>query len=189
MWKQLSVWLRNISIGWVTALFAVIFLVFTATVLPAQSAQVDPGSEQLGSPDLSFFYSTDQLYAMAKSYGEAGRVEYVKARFSFDVIWPLIYTAFLVTAISWLFSKGLGEKSRWHIANLVPTWAMILDFLENGSTSIVMARYPHLTPGIAHLAPFFTAIKWILVSASCILLIIGIVVGVFAAYRTWKNRT
>ena len=187
MWRRLSNWLQKNSTGWLAALFTVIFLVFTATVLPAQSAKADPGSEEVGSPDLSFFYSVDELYGMAESYGAVGRVEYVKARFGFDVIWPLVYTAFLVTAISWLFAKGLARNSNWQKSNILPIWAMIFDFFENGSTSLVMARYPTLPPGIAHIAPFFTAIKWILVSGSFILLIIGVVVGVSAAFKNSKR--
>jgi len=189
MWQRISEWLAKVSTGWVTAIFTLIFLVFTATVLPAQSAKADLGDDGVGSPDLSFFYSVDQLYTMAESYGEIGRAAYIRARFSFDVIWPLVYTAFLGTALSWTFSKAFGPSSKWQPFNLAPILAMLFDFLENSSTSLVMARYPSRTLLVDNLAPFFTAIKWVWVYASFGLLIIGGVVGILRWGKEKPYRT
>lgn len=50
---------------------------------------------------------------------------------------------------------------------------MVLDYLENSAASLVMARYPALTPGVVHLAPVFTLAKWIFVTGSFGLLLIG----------------
>ncbi len=84
----------------------------------------------VATPDLSFMYSVNDLYEMAESYGEQGRSDYVRARFTFDLVWPIVYTFFLVTSISWLFGKATpAEKSIWQRANLVPLLAMVLDYL------------------------------------------------------------
>ena len=61
--------------------------------------------------------------------------------------------------LSWLLNKTFSQGSKWRLLNLVPLAAMLLDFLENTMTSLVMARYPlHCPPGEI-LAPIFTPIK------------------------------
>ena len=69
----------------VTVSALVLFIVFMVTVLPSQS---ENAREQSGesSPDMSFFFTVDELYEIAESYGEAGRDAYVKARFTFDLV-------------------------------------------------------------------------------------------------------
>lgn len=108
---------------------------------------------------------------MADSYGVAGRAAYIRARFSFDLIWPVVYTLLLLTGISWLAKRVLSTASPFQIINLFPFLAIIFDLLENLSTSFVMARYPALSPLIGFLAPVFSAIKWIFVILNFLILL------------------
>ena len=110
------------------------------------------------------------------------RSAYVRARFTFDLIWPLVYTFFLATAISWLF-RG-ASAALLHRLNLVPIFGAVFDYLENISTSLVMLRYPQPTPFVDQLAPFLTLVKWILVYGSFAVLLAG--VGVAAV--GWMRR-
>lgn len=174
MWKNLAEWLHKISTGWLTLAGLIIFLAFTAFVLPGQSAQADQISQGADTPDLSFYYSIDELYQMAETYGDEGRREYIKARFTFDLLWPIVYTLFLATSLSWLFRRVFPTQSGWQLANLAPVLGMIFDYLENISTSLVMFRYPARTFVIDFLAPIFTSIKWIFVGGSFVLLLIGL---------------
>jgi hypothetical protein len=135
MWKTLSDWLHHVSRDWVALFCLIVFVLFTALVLPMQSAQAEVAAGDVRSPDTSFYYTAQDLYRMAEGYGEAGRRAYVRARFTFDLVWPLVYTAFLCTAISWLTRRAFGASSRWQRANLVPVWAALLDYAENSSTS------------------------------------------------------
>ncbi len=102
-----------------------------------------------------------------------GRAYYIRARWTFDVIWPVVYTAFLALSLSWVYWRAFAPASRWQWANLVPLAGMLFDCLENSPASLVMARYPDLTPGVAHLAPLFTLLKWLFVTGSFVLLFIG----------------
>jgi hypothetical protein len=181
----MSNWLRKISSGWVTLIALIVFVLFTALVLPRQSARsaVETGAE--GSPDTSFFYSADDLYQFAESYGPEGRAAYIRSRLSFDVIWPIVYTAFLATAISWLFSRTFPLDSWWQRLNLVPVMGMLLDYLENLSTVIVMARYPDTTAIIDTLAPVFTLLKWTFVNGSFVVLLVG---GLIAGWRRLRRK-
>ena len=102
MWKRISDRLHQVSNGWVALSALAIFLLFSALILPGQAANAESDTGSAESPDTSFYYSAGDLYRMAEVYGEQGRQAYVRARFTFDVIWPLVYTIFLSTAISWI---------------------------------------------------------------------------------------
>ncbi len=188
MLKRISDWLQRVSSGWVTLCALVIFTLFTALVLPGQAARAETDAGDAGTPDLSFYYSVGDLYRMAEAYGEQGRAAYVRARFTFDVVWPLVYTAFLCTATSWVYGRAVRPGSRWRRANLAPLLAMCFDFLENLSTSLVMYRYPDKTAVVDALAPVFTMAKWVLVSGSFVLLLGGVVVIVWQWFRKRSNR-
>ena len=172
---KLSNWFYKISNGRLTLIAVVVFFLFTALVLPGQASQAEDSSGGAGTPDLSFTYTPADLYRWADQYGEAGRIEYVRARFTFDIVWPLIYGFFLMTTTSWLFNQALAANSRWRLYNLSALLAMYFDFLENVSTSLVMYRYPQVTYIIDWLAALFTPVKWILVGVSFGLMIIGLV--------------
>jgi uncharacterized membrane protein len=185
MWFRLSRWLSKFSSNWVALIGLVVFMLFTILMLPKQTANEDSAMVGVGSPDLSIYYSSADLYNMAEAYGEAGRAKYIQVRFTFDLIWPIVYTFFLVTSISWVFAKAFLPKSNWQLANLAPVLGMVFDYLENIAASWVMWRYPLRTPVVDWLAGVFTAFKWILISGSFILLLIGI----FVAVIRWVRRT
>jgi hypothetical protein len=180
MFTQVSDWLYRASNGWVTLGALVLFAAFSALVLPRQSARADVETGGAGSPDTSFLYSSEDLYHIAEAYGEQGRAAYVRARYTFDLIWPLVYVLFLTSGISWTYGRAFEEGSRWRRANLLPLLAALADYLENLATSVVMLRYPARTDVLDVLAPVFTATKWALIGASFAALIAG------AAIAAWR---
>ena len=188
MWTRISDWLSQVSTGWMALAGLVIFLLFSALVLPRQSAAAEEVAGGAGSPDTSIFYSPADLYQMAEAYGEEGRSAYIRARFTFDVIWPLVYTLFLGTAISWLFGRAFASDSRLQRANLAPVLGALFDYLENVSTSLVMLRYPDQTAVVDVLAPVFTLLKWVFVGGSFVLLSAGVVAVLWHWLRN-RNRT
>jgi len=172
--------------GWAALLSLLVFLLFGALVLPIQSRAAENCSASVGSPDTSLVYSARDLYQMAEFYGEAGREAYIRARFSFGLVFPLVYTFFLVTCISWLLSKALPVSSSWRVLNLVPLAGMVFDFLENFSASAVIGRYPLESPLAAALAPAFTFMKWVFVGGSFLLLAASLVI--FLLSTLLKNK-
>ena len=174
MFADISSGLRRLSRGWVALAALLVFVAFMILVLPAQSKEAESINGGKASPDTSFLYSRDALYQMAKSYGEQGRQAYIHARFTFDLIFPVVYGFFLVTGISWLFAHSLAPASRWQWLNLTPVLGMLFDYLENISASLVFARYPQPTPVIDSLAPIFSAIKWLFVYGSFGVLLVAV---------------
>ena len=185
MFSNLSNWFLKFSTGPITLAFLVVFFVFSALVLPDQAARAEVYSGEVGSPDTSLFYTADDLYGFAEAYGTDGRAAYIRARYTFDVVWPLVYLAFLVTTISWLVKRLNLEWRTWGRLNLLPIAGVLFDFLENMSAATVMARYPQTTPVLAHLAGVFTLVKWLFVGGSFIVLV-GLLI--FVLVRTIKNK-
>lgn len=149
-----------------------------ALVLPSQASQAEEASGGAGSPDTSFWYSASDLYRFADTYGEAGRAAYVRARWTFDLVFPLVYAFFLITSVSWTFAYATPPGSFWRLVNLFPFAGMLFDYLENSATSLVMVRYPQLTPLAASAAPFLTGVKWFFVMGSFVWLMFGIVMAI-----------
>jgi hypothetical protein len=173
--EKLSRNIYRVSRGWVALAAILLFVLFSALTLPGQSRLTQTYSQGSGSPDTSFFYSADDLYTMAGLYGEQGRAAYLKARWTFDLAFPIVYTFFFITANSWLLSQVLKPGSKWRLLNLFPLAAFLLDLLENTGTSLVMAFYPlHNLPGEL-LAPLFTLLKWAAVSCSMLILVFAVV--------------
>jgi hypothetical protein len=179
----LSRWLYRISKGWLVVVAIVLFFVFTPVVLPQQAARFEDAAGPGPSPDQSFFYSPSDLYRMAGAFGEAGRAAYVRARWTFDVIWPLVYAFFLATTISWLGKRAFAEQSPWRLLNLVPVAGLLLDYAENICTSLVIGRYPAQTPVVDRLATVFTPLKWVFVGGSFVVL----VAVAIAALVQWRR--
>lgn len=176
---RFSNWLVAQSKGWLVVLCVVIFVLFMIFVLPNQAAKADEYAQGMGSPDTSFYYSPEKLFEMAEAYGEKGRQAYVRARFSFDLIFPLVYGAFLVTLISWLAGRAFDLGSRWRYLNLIPVVGVIFDLLENTATSLVMAGFPERRLVAAQLAPVFTLVKWGFVYGSFFVLAIVLAIWVY----------
>ena len=181
MWRRLSDWLYRISNGWVVLSALIIFLLFIGLVMPGQASQAV--ARGAASPDLTFYYTAGDLYKMAEAYGAAGRQAYVRVRFTFDLIFPLVYLLFLCTGISWIYGRVFPPDSVSRLANLAPVLAAAFDYLENLSASLVMARYPVQTPVVDRLAAVFTMTKWVLVSGSIALLLAGVVVRIWLWVR------
>lgn len=160
-----------------------IFIIFLVAVLPWESER---SSERLGfdrTPDTSFIYNQADLYEMAEAYGEEGRSYYIHSRFTFDIIWPLVYFFFLWSGITLVLKRFSSRLIRGLL--LLPLFGAVFDFLENSGASLVMYRYPAETILIDQLTPVFTFFKWIFIYSSFILLLVG--AGVSLYYKFKKN--
>lgn len=162
-------------------LSVIIFALFLIFILPEVSDRSYEVTQTSDSPDGSFFYTPKKLYSVAEQYGESGRSYYIKERFSFDVIWPLVYWFFLTASLTVLYQSITSAK--WQLLNLLPFFGVLFDYLENLSTSAVMFFYPNKVPVISWTAPFFTSIKWVCIYASFVLIIIGVIWQIILTFR------
>ena len=140
MLNRISKSLYSISSGWVALTGLAVFVFFMIFILPGQSQKAEAYSGGVGTPDTSFFYTPTDLYDMADAYKPEGRAAYIRARFTFDLIFPLAYLFFLSATVSWSLARAVPEGSRWRLLNLFPLTGSLFDYLENVSASIVMGR-------------------------------------------------
>lgn len=168
MIKKITEVLLKISSTWVMIISLLVMVGFMIFVLPAQAAGAASESGSERSPDTSFIYTPDDLYQMAEEYGESGRRAYIRARWTFDLIFPLVYTAFLTFGIGWFVQRLSGWGEAWKLTALLPLLGGAFDLLENSATSLAMAAYPSSPGWILIAASIFTPIKWIFVSVSFI---------------------
>jgi hypothetical protein len=179
MLKAISNKLYQFSNGSITLFALLIFALVVAFVLPAQAERAEAASGGADSPDTSFFYASEDLYNMAEAYGPEGRAAYVRARFTFDLIFPLSYLFFLATSISWVMLRAVpAENSPWRLLNLFPVFGALFDYLENISASVVMLNYPQHTFILDWLTPILTLVKWFFVNGSFVILVPAVVVAV-----------
>lgn len=188
MGRKLSRWLREGSTSWVALLGLLIFVIFLVWVLPNQAADAELARGDAPSPDTSFFYSPQDLYQMAGSYGPDGRSAYIRERFTFDLIWPAAYMFFLTTAISWSYARLFPPHSWLQRLNLVPLLAGLLDYLENLATSAVMWRFPDRIPLVPGLAPLFTLGKWVMIGGGFALLAAAGVVWIWRSLGYFGSK-
>jgi hypothetical protein len=177
--SHLSSKLSSHSGGKLVIVALALFVLFMLLVLPIQAEVSSRELAGAGSPDTSFIYSADDIYGWAEAYGAAGREAYVRARWSFDLVWPVVYGFFLVTAISWAGRRAWRPGSRAHLLNLLPIVAVALDYTENILTSIVMLRYPSEAMVAAALASPVTILKWLGVGGSFIALLVGVLAWIW----------
>ena len=168
--KKYSEWLYRVSTNRVTLAWLVVFLLFALLVLP--KAVRTPWIEAAGLPDIMLHYSSADLYAMAETYGSAGRAAFVRWHFTDDLIFPIIYTVFLLTASSWLIQRVSPSAAWLRRLNLFPLIGAFFDILENVTTSFVMAHYPASSPLAASSAPIITSAKWLFIGLSALVLIV-----------------
>jgi hypothetical protein len=157
-----------------TLLVFLVFFLFTALVLPAQNQKSSQVSGER-SPDLSLFYDAAALLQMADSYGPSGRMAYVQARITFDVLWPVVYGVFLCVSLSWVLKRLLPDDHPWRLLNLLPCAAVLFDYLENLSAGVVMQSYPESPLWALYSAPVFTPIKWLFVGGCFVLLCVVLI--------------
>lgn len=161
---------------------SLVFFFFSLCFLPGQTRLANTYSSGLGAPDAHFLYTPADLYRMAEVYGREGRTAYVKARWTFDLAFPIIYTSFLTIALSWFEERVLPVGSEWRTANVLPLFAMLFDLLENSCTTLVFIHYPAPSTLFCMAAPFFTLVKWVCVGSSFLLLVLFMIGSLFVRY-------
>lgn len=166
--KNLIKKLFHISIDriplWFGVFSTLLFVFFIVKILPEQSnlSQVYGLKESI---DTSWFYNGSELYRTVESYGSVGRTFYIQQRWTFDLIWPIVYFSFLFSLSALLYqSIGLSYHNRWILS--FSYFAILFDYLENIMVTIVMARFPSTTFLIADFAGTMTSLKWIFLGLS-----------------------
>jgi len=161
---------------------SIVFTVFIVLVLPYVSSLTEEMTHSTFSPDTGFFYSIEDFNQAMIQYGQTGRNFYILMRWTFDVIWPMVYFTFFTTILFHLSSKHI--KNQNYII-LVPIAAVIMDLLENLLASINVGIFPNQAVFLLRMLQVFSMLKWI--SIGLILIAIIYLLILYSIQKT-KNK-
>ena len=163
------------------AIFAIVFVLFTAIALPYVSALTTRVIGVAESPDTSFAFSASHIMGIVESYGIDGRLFYVLMRWTFDVVWPLIYTLFLGSSIAY-FARRSGFRFGYKVLYIV-LLAVFFDVFENINATIIMLLFPTEAIFFVYLLMIASLLKWIFIGISFIFVILLLLRFIVFSYR------
>lgn len=115
--------------------------------------------------DSNICYDSKYAYALFDKLEDRGRKLYAWTEITVDLIFPIIYAAFLSLFIIHLFQKCSINTSQQFVV-MLPFIAMLFDYGENILIAIMLFAYPHEYPALASIASVFTKLKWSFVAVS-----------------------
>lgn len=153
-----SKWLHSISVRQLVV-YSTIFILFIVLVLPWMNEYAFELIGVKDSIDTGFHTDIEKLYALRDSYGTEGRRYYIIIRFTFDLIWPIVYFLF-IASITGFLTKHIKDSSEHRYINYLPILAVVLDYLENILASIFMFIHPASFDFLVFLIIVVSINKW-----------------------------
>ncbi len=167
----------------VVLVFLAFLLLFAMVLVPSAQARVEVFSGGTGFIDMRFSYTPDQVSAMIKSYGDAGRAVYLTFTSTADMLYPVVYSVFFSLILTLLLQRGFKADSRLQLLNLLPFGAMIFDWLENANLLLLLSRYPEELPGVALFSSYCTSIKWGIGIVALVLVALSFVMALVNGFK------
>ena len=173
-----GMYLMNLVTGWappgrtVLVGLAGATLVFAAThLLPLPGTLRDVMSKNGGHKilDLQPAFSSDGVYGRLSSFGEAGREAYLRMMLSMDILFPVVFTVFLVLMALYAVSMTRPEPIIRLLLLLLPFGYFIPDLAENLSIAWLIHDYPNRNDELAAALGYITALKRICMYAAIFL--------------------
>lgn len=145
----------------------ILFILFMILVLPYINRLMQDNLGQLSSPDTMLFYSAETFYSLLLAYGEAGRSLYILLRWTFDLIYPLIYGLFFLSVLTQLMlhNHKINKTILW-----IPLLAVVFDLLENTIATILMVNFPVRYNALVYILQIASALKWLMLLITIILI-------------------
>ncbi|MAT97118.1 MAG: hypothetical protein CL608_08250 [Anaerolineaceae bacterium] len=156
--------------GWHILLVFVVLVGWMVVTLPGLTAV----SHNIEGLDTMFFYTPDEAFANVAAYTAEARQAINQFHLTVDVVNPILYTAFLILLISWLFRRGFTPESKVRPLNIMPLGALLFDILENVFITIMMSAYPGQPRLVAWLATASTMAKFGFIYVSLALILVGL---------------
>ncbi|MGA0097360.1 MAG: hypothetical protein ACO3H6_02120 [Bacilli bacterium] len=159
-----------------------VFVFAMVVILPAVSYNASMAGLN-ESIDTNFSFDPQAIYSILDAYGESGRMFYVRQRWTFDLIWPLIYGMPLYLTLN-RFVLSLHKLPK--IIKLTPLIAVLFDYLENIVFSFLALAFPSQFVYLEILGVMLSLIKWVLLMTSMISAFIYSILALFRYIRPIK---
>ena len=165
--------------------FVFVFVFFMVVILPAVSmATVEQGLTE--SIDTNFSFDPASIYRIVEAYGPSGRAYYIWQRWTFDLIWPLVYGLPLFSTLNRFIPKLFRFRT---MIVFLPLFATILDYLENVTFTVLVSLFPTEIPLLAVLGVTISAFKWFALGTSMMIVSILPIIGLFSLLRKLLKKS
>lgn len=170
-WAYRNASLRNILFLLLLAVLMslLVFPYYTDRIVPEHGPAV---------LDMRFGFSAEQAYDTLEAFGEEGRAYYLEMLLVADTLYPLIYGLFLIFLASFFLKRILKPGNQFRIVNLLAIDAVLFDFLENAGIAYLISQFPLRSDFVAGLASAFNILKWVMVSASVMLVLVSMLLSI-----------
>jgi len=163
---------------------SIAIMLFLMLILPNEASKAATYTPEGASFDTSFFYTPAEVYTKAAAYSAEGRTAYIRARWTFDLIFPLAYGFFCLTAIAFGGTRLKMNRKTLYVLILLPILAVFFDLAENTMVSLVMGNFPKEYLFLAFAAAIATLCKWIFVmTAFSLAMLLPVLTGIRALLR------
>jgi hypothetical protein len=135
-------------------LFVYLFLIFIFILSPGVLILSNLLFEENFSPDTSFFYQASEFYQTLSVIGQAGRSYYIIIRWTFDLLYPIVYGVFLTQIL-------LKVKAQKKHLLILPFVMVVFDYIENSIATLLVVIFPTELPIMVYILQAFSFLKWI----------------------------
>jgi hypothetical protein len=162
-----------------------VFVFFMVVILPAVSmATVEQGLTE--SIDTNFSFDPAAIYRIVEAYGPSGRAYYIWQRWTFDLIWPLVYGLPLFSTLNRFIPKLFRFRT---MIVFLPLFATILDYLENVTFTVLVSLFPTEIPLLAVFGVTISAFKWFALGTSMMIVSILPIIGLLSLLRKLLKKS
>lgn len=159
-----------------------VFVFAMVVILPAVSYNASMAGLN-ESIDTNFSFDPQAIYSILDSYGESGRMFYVRQRWTFDLIWPLIYAIPLFLTLNRFV---LSEHKLKKFIKLTPLLAVLFDYLENIVFTFLALSFPSQFVNLEILGVMLSLTKWVLLMTAMISTLIYSILALFLYFKPIK---
>lgn len=134
-----------------------LFVLAMVFLLPHMSSLMDQFDNLGTPPDLNFGFNNLGIQTYRNALGFEGRDMYIFIRWTYDILWPIIYTFFFVNVLYLIVKKGDYSIKLVYLSVL----PFVLDILENTLASIFMVVFPSEATILVFLIAVISTFKWL----------------------------
>jgi hypothetical protein len=172
-------------ISWQTALILVILLLpFNLWLFPARTKRLKALSGY-ASPviDTWFGYTPEKVFGVIDALKAEGRRLYAITQVTLDLLYPLVYNGLLAVLLG--LSVPAAFPGTWLAEWLprLPLLSLLSDYSENICIVILLLGYPRQPAALARLASAITVIKFCLIAAGLLGVLVSGGIWIFSQIR------
>ncbi|MEM7372106.1 MAG: hypothetical protein AAF587_26045 [Bacteroidota bacterium] len=120
-------------------------------------------------------YTLEEVQELLTDMKAEGRELYHHTTSVLDMIYPVVYTIFMLSLLVFLVRNIWSPDSNLVYVGLLPLGTMLFDYLENFNTLGLLAAYPELSDSAVRYGSTMTGIKWGIAFVCLSMMLLGLI--------------